>query len=90
MGAAPGALQQRTLQGFDYQPYSFSLRYSVVLPMPSMRAAFSLSSFVAFKAPWIACFSKTAKGTTFPAPPEAREAEPFFFVDLGIVVFRRY
>jgi|SRR5690349_479172 len=48
--------------------------------MPSILAAFSLSSFKAFKAFWIACFSKTAKGTIFLAPPEACEAA-FFFVD---------
>jgi hypothetical protein len=70
----------------NYQPYSFNLRYRVVLPMPSMWAALSLSSFVTFKAFWIACFSRTAKGTTFRPGPED-PAEVFFLLDLRIVLF---
>src|SRR5712671_7143696 len=52
--------------------------------MPSMRAAFSLSSFSTFKAFWMASFSKTARRTILRPPPE-REAVDFFLVDLRIV-----
>src|SRR5207248_7077937 len=67
----------------DYQPYSLSLRYRVVLPIPSRRAALSLSSLTTFKALAIACFSRVARGTIFPAAP-LRDAGAFFFDDLGI------
>ena len=45
-------------------PYSFSLRYSVVFPMPSSRAARSLSPFSLRKVSRMASFSSCAKGRT--------------------------
>src|ERR1035437_8617441 len=44
------------------EPYSFSLRYSVVLPMPRRRAASSLSPCSASIARRMACFSNSATG----------------------------
>src|SRR6266851_3266910 len=43
--------------------YSFSLRYSVVFPMPSSRAATILSPFTCTSAFRMVCFSSSAMGT---------------------------
>ena len=50
-----------TVQFWD--AYSFSLRYSVVLPMPSRRAAIILSPLTWASALKMVCFSSSAMGT---------------------------
>lgn len=47
--------------------YSFNFRYRVVLPMPSMRAANSLSPLSWSMVRKMASFSRSAIGTIFPA-----------------------
>src|SRR5471030_724256 len=43
-------------------PYSFNLRYNVVLPMPSARAVISLSPWSCCNASRMACFSNSTNG----------------------------
>ncbi len=61
-----GRSSERRIWPGDYtvEPYSFSLRYKVVLPIPSCRAASSLSPFSSVMACRIARFSSSAKGAT--------------------------
>ena len=62
-------LRQRQVHSLDVfpvslMPYSLSLRYNVVFPMPSCRAIDILSPFKWLIALRIACFSRSAIGNT--------------------------